>query len=239
MTIKELTYKVKVKLQELTPYGSGLAVVDPSENIETVLTDGLVVLEPERYDKPVEIYIKECIEDAYIELVNLAPSNLLPTKEFDLINTEIRKRQDGSGIFRLPNDFFKLIRLKMIGWERPVLNTINTDDNRYQEQFNSYIRGGFSTPICAIIKDDKGKLIEYFSLPKHFTKHTIEYGYYTPKLSISNGDNDTIVNLDNNILSVLIYLIVSRVQLIYEQVELSNKTRQTALEQLEVIKSNQ
>lgn len=234
MTIKELIYKAKVKLQELTPYGSGLAVLDPSTSATTPLTEGLVVLDPQRYDKPVEIYIKECIEEAYNLLIELAPSNLIPSKAFSK-KTQAIKKQNGSGYIVLPEDFHSLKLFKLIGWERPVIKTMSSDGPEYQEQYNEHLRGNFSIPKCAVVSTDEGKILEYYSLPKYYKKHEIEKGYYVPKLYVDSNDNSSILDIDDKIISVLIYLIVSRVQLIYEQVELSDKTKQTAIEELQIL----
>ncbi|MFC4676164.1 hypothetical protein ACFO6W_20980 [Dysgonomonas termitidis] len=229
-----------MKLQELTPYGSGLAVLDPDSSVITPLTDGLVVLDPERYDKPVEIYIKESISEAYDLLIELSPGDLLPSKELSPEDApiDIVKNQDGSGYIKLPEDFHSLKLFKMRGWERPVSKIITSDSPAYMNQFNPYLRGGVSSPVCAVIKTSEGKKLEYYSLPKTYREHKIDFGYYIPKLTIDmdNENSQILEDIDSRLIPVFIYLIVSIVQLIYEQSELSDKTKQAAIEKLQLIK---
>ncbi|MDR1883073.1 MAG: hypothetical protein LBR26_09895 [Prevotella sp.] len=239
MTIREFIYKVKVKLQELTPYGSGLGVLDPDTSRITPLTEGLVVLDPKRLDKPGETYIKECIEEAFMYLRNISPADLLTAVEMDRMSTVAIPNQDGSGHIFLPDDFYSLKIFKMIGWERPVTGSISMDNPKYTEQFNPYLRGGVSTPVCAVVKTDKGMKLEYYSLPKNFKRHEIEYGYYFPKLKIDIHDPDASIfdNMDERLLYVLVYLTAARVQFIYEQSDLYEKSKQLALEDLQIIKA--
>ncbi len=67
----------------------------------------------------------------------------------------------GVGRFALPEDFGRLLYLKIADWQRPVLNTIYDTDIVYRQMSNPILRGNYVRPIVVICK---GKtLLEFYS----------------------------------------------------------------------------
>jgi hypothetical protein len=140
-------------MQELTPFGEGLALTSPSGSDPIPVTNGLLVLRPERYEKPIETYIRECLNDAW-ELVYQSAYGETKVKEMptpetnaSIGNPKIVPNPDGRiKIIDLPPDFLRLQFLWIDSWERPVTETIEKNTQKYRAQFNEYTRG-----VCIFI----------------------------------------------------------------------------------------
>jgi hypothetical protein len=80
-----------------------------------------------------------------------------------------------TGYIELPDNFLRLITLKMTDWKREVTQAITTSDKRYWVQKNKYIRGGTAKPVAVFATNQIGgfsiRTIEYYSVS---TNHTIE-----------------------------------------------------------------
>jgi hypothetical protein len=237
MTVGDVIYKVKARMQELTPFGEGLAIADPASGNPLPVTSGLLVLRPERYEKPVETYIAESLNEAYSILVGIAPRSLVPVKAFPAVPV---KRQDGSGSVELPPDFFRLVSFRMSGWQKPVTEATETDSQEYQLQFIRYARGGISRPVCAIKKAGDGKLLEYFSLPEYLPEHEVEELLYVPNLFSENECEDvglsTPVKIDSRLADVFVYIAASRVYAIYERPDMGKVMMEGAMELINALK---
>jgi hypothetical protein len=219
-------------MQELTPFGEGLALTSPSGGNPIPVTDGLVVLRPERYEKPVETYIRECLNDAW-ELVYQSAygvrtkSMATPAINASVGNPKIVSNTDGSiRITHLPSDFFRLQFLWIEGWERPVTETIEKNTQKYRAQFNRYTRGNSSRPIVAVEKvGEKQYELECFSIqedaiPRIKPETRVLYIPVTIEavslITDTTGMNDEVAVADVNLLSPLYYMTASLVYGIYE-----------------------
>lgn len=229
MIVSDLIKRVKVKMEELTPFGEGLAVTNPSLGSPIPVTSGVVLLRPETYQKPIETYIKESIKDAYYTLISFCPYHLLPTASF--IGIIITVNTDGSGYFTLPVDYYKLKEFQLNQWERPAFATIDEDNPAYRAQFNKWARGNESKPICAI-SGDKTKM-ELYSVSKGVM--TFKKGSYVPKLTLTltpqgNIQDNGTLNLEESFVLPLVYVIASKVYDIYGQPDLSKIMLQNAMQ---------
>jgi hypothetical protein len=220
-------------MQELTPFGEGLALTSPSGSDPIPVSDGLVVLRPERYEKPVETYIRECLNDAW-EFVYQTAYGETQTKNMTtpVVNATSGNPQIVSGsdgrvkIIHLPSDFLRLQFLWIDTWERPVTETIEKSTQKYRAQFNPYTRGNISRPIVAVEKvDEKQYELECFSIqdgvtPRIKPETKVLYVPITTDVVSLITDatemNDDVVVSDINLLSPLYYMTASLVYGIYE-----------------------
>ena len=136
MTRQGIIDRVKIKMEEVTPFDEGLAV--SSSEV-----------------KPFTSYIEENIQNSLDELLMICPIHLtspinIPLKKgtVDLLTST----KDGTrmiGQLDIPSDFIRLHTFKMSSWERPVHRPISIENPEYKYQFNRWGRGGNAKPIVA------------------------------------------------------------------------------------------
>ncbi|GHT25503.1 hypothetical protein AGMMS4957_20410 [Bacteroidia bacterium] len=239
MTVADAIRQVKIRMQELTPFGEWLAKTNPAAGGDPIpVTNGLLVLRPTREEKPIEDYIREMLPDALMLLIGLVPDEYLESKTDSAAKASVvKKPQDGSGYITLPADYFRLKRFKMFGWERPVMTTIDENSPEYSLQSNEYLRGGVSRPVCAVRKyGGNVNRLEYYSLPKFFEEHVVEEFIYIPKPNISVLS--TSFALDTRLELPLVYVCASLVYKVYEKQEQADVMMQTALAHIKTLTNN-
>jgi hypothetical protein len=78
---------------------------------------------------------------------------------------------DGGGILSIPDDFLRIVSLKMKGWNRSVTFIAEEGSDIEFMQRNPYTRGTATKPICVFTKDADGKkAIEYFGVASEVDK---------------------------------------------------------------------
>ena len=51
----------------------------------------------------------------------------------------------------LPEDFLRLVKVKLSSWSAPVTKVITEDSPEYRMQANKYMRGTAAKPVCALV----------------------------------------------------------------------------------------
>lgn len=51
----------------------------------------------------------------------------------------------------LPNEFMRLVQVKLPSWSAPVTKVITEDSPEYRMQANKYMRGTVAKPVCALV----------------------------------------------------------------------------------------
>lgn len=78
---------------------------------------------------------------------------------------------DGGGILSIPDDFLRIVSLKMKGWNRSVTFIAEEGSDIEFMQRNPYTRGTATKPVCVFTKDADGKkAIEYFGVASEVDK---------------------------------------------------------------------
>ncbi|MBV5282158.1 MAG: hypothetical protein JZU53_06930 [Paludibacter sp.] len=124
ITRKRLIDLVKVKMEEVTPFDEGLAVL--SSDV-----------------KPITNYIEENIQPALDELLMICPLHLTTPVTLPTVLSYGRK----IGTLVLPDGFLRLHSFKMSNWERVVTRPISIENPQYQDQFVRWGRGGNAKPV--------------------------------------------------------------------------------------------
>jgi len=77
----------------------------------------------------------------------------------------IASNSDGSGRLSLPDDFLRIVAIKMTEWDTAVYSVENMGSQKALMQKNKYVRGNVHKPVLVFAKDASGKrIIEYYSV---------------------------------------------------------------------------
>jgi len=134
----------------------------------------------------VKTFITNTFSEAWRRTVELLPEIYFPQKSLSGTTPKLNK---GIGTITIPSDFEKFVCLKMIGWEIPVLYANLNSEPIAQQQANENTRGSWIRPVVVI---NDLTTLTYYSLPKWYTNHLIEYGKYIPKAVLPASDTSTI-----------------------------------------------
>jgi hypothetical protein len=133
MTRQEIINKVKVEMDELTPFEGGFIIpLVSTKNAES---------------KPIDAYIQEILDSCAENVILAAPVHLAPLKQYSGVVTV----QDNIAMIAVPSDFLALGTVKLIEWERPVPASIPQTDPLYLRQRNKFTRAGVSRPVVALL----------------------------------------------------------------------------------------
>jgi len=126
------------------------------------------------------------IADAAQEIEMAAPTHLL-TNEYSFAGG-VKWNEDGkSGYVVLPEDFMRLVVMKMSDWERSVYQAISEGDGEYDVQFSRWagLRGTPQKPVCAIVMRPEGLVLEFWSSKN--SSATMSRALYLPVPTVKDG----------------------------------------------------
>ena len=104
--------------------------------------------------------------DAVRSVVSEAPLWMVEGEDMDIQPSWIHDNQDGSGYIKLPDDFLRLVALKMSGWKIGVNQAVKEGTQKALQQTNPFVRGTPAKPVCVEGHDADGNLVlEFYSVP--------------------------------------------------------------------------
>ena len=110
----------------------------------------------------------------------------------DATDAEVKDHGDGTGEITLPEDFVKLIALRMEGWQRPCFQMYPSESAVAAAQHNHYTRAGCCRPVCVESYNAAGRVVlSYYSLPQESRPQVKELLYesrYNPDEGLSGSD---------------------------------------------------
>lgn len=68
-----------------------------------------------------------------------------------------------AGYLQMPDDFLRLVSLRMSDWQRPVVQPAVQGDALAMRQHNKFIKGGPARPVGVIGRNSQGIILEYYS----------------------------------------------------------------------------
>lgn len=160
MTRDEIISLVQIKIDEISPFDSG-------EIVNNSLVNSL-------------------LNESANRLLEILPPYLAPITKYTGTATSY---DTYTGYVTLPSDFLKMTSFKMDDWSRPVTTFISDLHPVYRLQHNKYTRGGTEKPVCALIGDSTGIILEYYSVKN---SHTIEKANYIAE-TLPEDLNDLLV----------------------------------------------
>lgn len=164
MTRSDIIKKVKVKLEEFSNF----------ENQSYVLPANDMM-------KPIDSYIEETMDEATREVLHILPLWFVSSMGRDGA-APITIVADGYGThaeMNLPQDFLRLVAVKLKSWRREVndgLNLMSHTHTRHKEQQNPATRGLIDKPVGVLT----GNKIELYSAAN--ATDVLEYFMYIPTL---------------------------------------------------------
>lgn len=150
MTKIEIIDRVKVLMEEISPFDDGLQVL----NSEV---------------QPIQSYIEKSIPSALDELLLFCPLHYTTGVNLPSM-TRITSGTREIGIITVPDDFIRIHTIKATKWERPVHRHISVENPEYTQQLNPYTRGGNAKPV--VVKNQK---LELYTLETGDTIETAKY----------------------------------------------------------------
>jgi hypothetical protein len=141
--------------------------------------------------KPIYSYVDQQLEQAANEVLRVVPVHRLPSCEkqgTDLTSSS----NDGVCIITLPDDFLRLVRVKLAEWSNPVIVPISVDHPLYRHQFNKYTRGHQDKPVAVYIDTADKKELECYS---YSNNGDVEYLSYIQKFEKGSDYDTTIAEL--------------------------------------------
>jgi hypothetical protein len=136
MLRKDALSKVKVYIDELTPFDAG----------ELSVAGDIL-------PKPVDNYIDALLDEATDSVRLLAPLHRLSKKNLpDDVVITTRPLSDSIVYYTLPlpEDFLRIACISMSGWRRPVAETVAEDSEAYKLLRNPHTTAGASKPAVVI-----------------------------------------------------------------------------------------
>jgi hypothetical protein len=136
-TRAEITAIVKKKIDELTPFDEGLALITATVNVA---------------NNPVDLYIEQFLNESAKETLLEAPVHVLPMTAFASITFDLTLKK---ATITIPtSSYLRVGIIKFASWERPVYRATYPGDPDYNKQFNIYLRSGKSRPRAVWINDE-------------------------------------------------------------------------------------
>lgn len=158
MTFEELIDRVKVKMEEYTPFAETTAIAaSESMGFET---------------KPIVSYIKRTIDEAANEMLMVLPLHLIRSEKMTII--EQIRYTNGSGVIGLGENFLRVHRFKMKDWRTTLHHAEYEGSPIAQLQDNPYTRGRAYKPVLVYHRSldvfPKNKSLSYYSCPAGSTQ---------------------------------------------------------------------
>jgi hypothetical protein len=127
--------------------------------------------------------IAACINEGYRLTMLSAPQSMLEGKKAESVTLSINEKKVGT--LSLPNDFLRLVNVRLDSWISSCSNFITEDDPMYRMQSNDWICGNPQSPVVAVVDTDEGKKLELYKASSEEDK--LKVFTYIPIADIS-GD---------------------------------------------------
>lgn len=139
--------------------------------------------------------IREKLIDAIRFIIESAPIKMLSADALTLVSDEdIIAEEDGSGYFKLPDDFLRFVSFKLSSWCRAVNDVAEEGSDIDKLQRNKLSRGTPLKPVCVYSHDSEGnRTIEYFTAGKDSAgvyNHEVEKALYIAYPVVETGADD-------------------------------------------------
>lgn len=154
--------------------------------IDEVSMSGDVIVEVGvENSKPYDSIIAELLDESALEILLKAPFYRLNISTSDVTakaNTSTKnkvlmtpsgtievanKADNQTGTIVLPDDFLRIVSLKMSDWEQPVTELAIQGDELARMQSNKHLRGSVVKPVGVLSKTNAGYQINYYSSSTH------------------------------------------------------------------------
>lgn len=139
MTREELVHRVKVKLEELSPYGYEAPLIAIQEDSE--ITENI-----NKEIKPIISYISETLESSCNAILSVLPLHMINYKESNTPNGLYST--ENQVMVEMPSDFLRLHSAWVTGWVRPVTRAITEENPLSLYEANPHTMGKPTRPVA-------------------------------------------------------------------------------------------
>jgi hypothetical protein len=193
----------------------------------------------------IDRHIEGSFVDAWRRCVKVMPRVWFKNESF-ADQSKYANLQDGTGYIVLPDNFYLLTGFKMLGWAKAVYEASVENDRTASIQSNSYSRGSSIRPVCTIsnrlISGKIKQILNYYSLSRGLSTHTVEEAIYVPVAEpIQNLADTAPLGISDQVMEPLAYLSASSVFTMLQKHDLSKALEQRAIEMfpgLQSVKGN-
>lgn len=209
MTREELVQRVKVKLEEYSPFDYDKNDMIALQDVE----EGNPLLEI----NPIYSYIEKSLDDSCNEVLKTIPLHLIKPRVFDVKPTSepIKGTSYYKVIYNLPEAYLRLHSVQIEDWVRPLMEVSSYEREDGVFSGNIYTMGKPSRPIAI---EDYGlngevmqKQLHCYSTKKDTSNAPLRY---VPKFETTDNDGDKEGNSDK-LANFYALMTAMNVQLIY------------------------
>ena len=179
----------------------------------------------------VDMSICSVYRSAWQKCVGIVPRHWLTIADFSARPTDFG---DGTGIVRLPEDWYMLYAFRMQGWKRSVYRCAEAGDEVARMQQYEYARGTRLKPVCVLelnlSGDGKERVLHYYSLPRGVV-HEVDTALYAPVCKTPDEwvDKQELPE-DERFVTVLCYLVAACVSRIFKNWDGAKSLEQEAVQ---------
>jgi hypothetical protein len=205
----------------------------------------------------IDRHIEGSFVDAWRRCVKVMPRVWFKNESF-ADQTLTADLQRGTGYVVLPDDFYLLTGFKMSGWMKAVYEAYIENEKSASIQSNEYTRGSTIRPACTLSNKriqtsqlnsdppqpifEVKQVLNYYSLPKGLSRHTIEEALYVPAVgSLESLNENDELEISDQVMEPLAYLSASTVFIMLEKNDISKALELRAIEMfpgLQSVKGN-
>lgn len=182
----------------------------------------------------VDRYIESSYVDAWRRCVKVMPRVWFDNKSFtsQQVTSDLA---NGIGFVVLPADFYLLTSFKMQGWQKAVHEAALDNERTSNIQSNEWTRGSEIRPVCTLsvkmVSNTPKHVLNYYSLKKGLSAHTIEEAIYVPVVTpMKELAMDAELNLHDQVIEPLAYILASSVFTMFEKYDISKALEARAIE---------
>ncbi len=130
----------------------------------------------------------------------------------------------------LPADFFRLVRCRMAGWDRPVTLLWWEDSVEYAKQRNRYLMGTSEKPVAFLVHDGDSQCIELYSSDS--ASDTIAEFAYVQKPSWSDATTSATIDVSDRLVDACLMQIAADTLMVLGEAERAQMMAAKAVEPL-------
>lgn len=206
MTQTEIVAKVLALLNEISA----------ADDTDTeLLTEDTVQLEE---------YIISVLPEAVSLIQAASPSRAVNAKAGDSVSTTLTPDEDGVCTLTLPEDYVRLVALKLAEWKRVCVTAWPMDSEEYRRQCHPYTRAGVYKPVCILGYNADGDRVLWLYSATAST--TLDIFLYEAQYNSSDGLN---LEADDPLALAVCYMAAGLVYNIFENPTTSQRMRELAV----------
>lgn len=146
-----------------------------SEGGLTLITDDTLLLDR---------YITELLPEAVLFVQMNRKRGVVNGKNF--AECSVSTTDDGKGTIALPEDYVRLVSLKLNVWKKPCFVAAETDSPTDTAQHNKYMQAGKYSPVCIEIPTAEGTQLNVYPVAAESTPE-VEYLIYEARYDSNKG----------------------------------------------------